>query len=251
MRKKIAAGNWKMHKTLQEAEQTASALEAGITNDPACEVWIAPPAPYLATLAATFKKMTWGSQDLSQHDSGAFTGEWSSEMLHSCGAGFSLIAHSERRQYHREDDVLAHQKILAALRHELTAVYCCGEHLSDREANDHFRIVENQIREALLALSHDAMGHVVIAYEPVWAIGTGVTATTEQAGEMHRFIRSTLADMFGDHIAASARILYGGSVKPGNAAELFSDPDIDGGLVGGASLQADDFLAIIQAASAS
>ncbi len=250
MRQTIVAGNWKMHKTLQEATSTVEALHQGITGKTInAAVWIAPPALYIPSLLEKAgAHIQVGSQDVSQHDQGAYTGEIAAPMLHSAGASFAIVGHSERRQYHGEDDIQIHQKILACLRHQITAVYCCGERLEQREAGEHMQVVATQIREALLALSKEAMQHVVIAYEPVWAIGTGVTASSEQAGEMHRHIRAELAEIFDAEVASKVRILYGGSVKPSNAAELFGDPDIDGGLIGGASLNAADFLAIIEAA---
>ncbi len=249
MRKKLVAGNWKMNKTAPEAQQTVDEINRGLSGRTvSCDAWIAPPALYVQQLKSQFPDMNIGLQDLSIHDSGAFTGELSAPMAVSVGAGFSLVGHSERRQYHGEDDVLIHQKILACLRHQITAVYCCGENLDERKAGREKEVVSLQIREALRSLSADAMAGVIVAYEPVWAIGTGETATAEQAGEMHAFIREELADMFGKETAEQVRILYGGSMKPGNAAELFAVPDIDGGLIGGASLKPADFLAIIEAA---
>ncbi|KRP06122.1 MAG: triosephosphate isomerase [Sphingobacteriales bacterium BACL12 MAG-120813-bin55] len=250
MRQTIVAGNWKMHKTLQEASSTIDVITSGLTGKAVkAAVWIAPPALYIPTLREkSAAAIQYGAQDVSQHDQGAYTGEIAAPMLHSAGATFAIVGHSERRQYHGEDDTQIHQKILACLRHQLTAVYCCGERLEQREAGEHKQVVSTQVRAALLALSKEAMQHVVIAYEPVWAIGTGVTASTEQAGEMHRHIRAELAAIFDEATAEKVQILYGGSVKPGNAAELFSDPDIDGGLIGGASLNAADFLSIIEAA---
>jgi triosephosphate isomerase (TIM) len=251
MRKKLVAGNWKMHKTLQEAISTLEDLIEQQPIVPAyADVWIAPPALYIDRLVQQFNQngILFGTQDISQHDQGAYTGEWSGAMIQSCGGSFTLVGHSERRQYHGENDVLIHQKILAGLRNQIQVVYCCGEHLEQRQAEIHFDIVRRQITEALTGLSHDAMKHIVIAYEPVWAIGTGVNASAEQAGEMHRFIRLVVSDIFGAPTAQTVRILYGGSVKPGNARDLFSDPDIDGALIGGASLLAADFLAIIHAA---
>lgn len=251
MRKKLVAGNWKMHKTLQEAVSTLDELIVHQPIVPAfADVWIAPPALYIDRLVQKFQQsgIKFGTQDISQHDQGAYTGEWSGAMIHSCGGTFTLVGHSERRQYHHEDELLIHNKILAGLRHSLQVVYCCGEHLEQREADQHFDVVREQITKALTGLSHDAMNHITIAYEPVWAIGTGVNASAEQAGEMHRFIRQVVRDIFGESTAQSVRILYGGSVKPGNARDLFSDPDIDGALIGGASLLASDFLAITVAA---
>jgi len=250
MRKKIVAGNWKMNKLLTDAEQTAKEVAETLSqNKPDAEVWIAPPSIFIEKLANDQSSVDIGLQDISIHDEGAFTGEVSAPMAASVGAKFALVGHSERRQYHNEDDVLIHQKILACLRHNLTAVYCCGESLDERKAGKAEEVVGAQIREALIALSADAMKNVVVAYEPVWAIGTGETASSQQAQDMHAFIRNQIRTMFDDATADDIRILYGGSVKPGNAAELFSEPDIDGGLIGGASLKAVDFLQIVAAAN--
>jgi triosephosphate isomerase len=251
MRKKLVAGNWKMNKTLQDAESTLKEIVQQQPVVPSfADIWIAPPALYVDRLVQHFQSsgIQFGTQDISQHDQGAYTGEWSGAMIQSCGGTFTLVGHSERRQYHGEDDLLIHQKILAGLRHQLQVVYCCGEHLEQRQAALHFDVVRQQLTKALTGLSNAAMSDVVIAYEPVWAIGTGVNASAEQAGEMHRFIRQVISDIFGVSTAANIRILYGGSVKPSNARELFSDPDIDGALIGGASLLAADFLAITSAA---
>jgi triosephosphate isomerase len=251
MRKKLIAGNWKMHMTMHESVAIMEAIVANLPdNADQLDFWIAPPALYIEKLNGEFghSGIAFGAQDLSHHDQGAYTGELAGSMIRSCGGHFTLVGHSERRQYHQEDDVLIHQKILAGLRHQLQVVYCCGEHLEQREAGKHYEVIAMQLHEALIALSAEAVQHITIAYEPVWAIGTGVHATAEQAGDMHRFIRSELTEMFGEAAAHQIRILYGGSVKPNNAAELFQDPDIDGALIGGASLKADDLLSILSAA---
>lgn len=249
-RRKIIAGNWKMYKNQAEAITLTSGIAAYMQqNTPKADVWIAPPFLYIAKLINQFGKagITVGAQDCSVHDEGAYTGEISAAMLQAVHAGFSIVGHSERRAYHGEDDTLIAQKINALLRNDLIAMYCCGETLQERESGNHLYVVEKQMREALFGLSEDALDKVVIAYEPVWAIGTGVTASPLQAQEMHAFIRSLIRNHFGGEAAAGIRIVYGGSVKPGNAAELFQQPDIDGGLVGGASLVAEDFFAIISA----
>lgn len=250
-RKKIIAGNWKMFKTLSEAELLVAEINNKLPKNLAnAEVWIAPPALYLPTLTNQFTEsgIQFGAQDISKHQQGAYTGEISAMMLQSVSAKFTLVGHSERRQYHHEDDVLIGEKIHAALSQSIIPVYCCGETLQERNSNNHFVIVEQQITTALANCSAEQMQQIVIAYEPVWAIGTGVTASAEQAQEMHAFIRSILGQKYGASVAATIRILYGGSVKPNNASELFSQPDIDGGLIGGASLVAADFIAIIESA---
>jgi triosephosphate isomerase len=251
-RKKIIAGNWKMYKTLSQANELVGAIADGINVSTLnAEIWITPPAIYIHGLVQQFGNtaLRFGAQDLSKHAEGAYTGEVSAAMLQSIGAYYSLVGHSERRQYHHENDTLIGDKITAALSQNLMAVYCCGETLNERNSGNHFNIVEQQISTALFRFSATELNQIVIAYEPVWAIGTGVTASAAQAQEMHAFIRGIIAKQFGDIAAEQIRILYGGSVKPNNAAELFSQPDIDGGLIGGASLVADDFLKIIQGAN--
>lgn len=250
-RKKIIAGNWKMYKTAQEAETTIAEIANGINYNQQNDVWTATPFIYLQNLISRFGNTTikFGAQNCYTKDEGAFTGEVSAKMLQSIHCSFVILGHSERRQYFFETDIIIHEKILAALNHNLLPVYCCGETLDQRNTNKHFEIVEQQIKEALYNLNADQISKIVIAYEPVWAIGTGVNATSEQAQEMHAYIRSLLQTQFGDAIADAIRILYGGSVKPNNATALFSQPDIDGGLIGGASLIAKDFLSIIESAS--
>lgn len=251
-RTKIVAGNWKMYKTQDEAMATLKALSEGLASSTVqnTEVWIAPSFVLLPALINHFSNtiIQFGAQDCSAHAEGAYTGEVSSAMLKSIGAKFAILGHSERRAYHGETDTLINKKIEAVLSNALTPVYCCGETLTERQAERHIEVVRTQVTEALFSLNADAMSRIVIAYEPVWAIGTGVTASPEQAQEMHACIRDVIRGHFGDAIADHMRILYGGSVKPGNAAELFAKPDIDGGLVGGASLVAGDLLGIIHAA---
>jgi triosephosphate isomerase len=188
-----------------------------------------------------------GAQNCSNHESGAYTGEISATMIKSCGVNYVVIGHSERRQYFNEHNQWLAQKIDACLKHQLSPIYCCGETLEEREANKHFEVIEKQIGEALFHLHADAMLQVVVAYEPVWAIGTGKTASTAQAQEVHAFIRGIIANKFGKDIADQITIQYGGSVKPENAAELFSAPDIDGALIGGAALQSRSFTDIVKA----
>lgn len=251
MRRKLVAGNWKMNKTYHEAHALFDKLNDEASHMPASvDVMIAPPAPYLSWFAKnSTRKIEVGAQDVTERSDkeGAFTGETSAAILKSVGVHYAIVGHSERRTFHGEDDKLIAKKIAACLEVGLTPVYCCGEKLEEREANRHFEVVSQQINEALKGFTAEALASLVVAYEPVWAIGTGKTASPEQAQEMHAAIRTQLADIFGSEFASDLRILYGGSVKPENAAEIFSKPDVDGGLIGGASLKADDFIAIIKA----
>lgn len=249
MRKNIVAGNWKMNKNYQEATQLMTQLlDYKTTHTTNCEVYIAPPSLYLIKAREIFANGEVGvySQDLSEYESGAYTGELSVGMLKSVGADGSIVAHSERRQYHGETDAHANKKVKALLDAGLTPIYCNGETLEQRKAGKHFDVVKNQTEVALFTLSADEIKKVVIAYEPVWAIGTGETATPEQAQEIHACIRSLIADKYGKEVADEVSILYGGSVKPDNAKEIFSQPDIDGGLIGGAALKIEDFSKIIE-----
>ncbi|MFM1876830.1 MAG: hypothetical protein RL266_2567 [Bacteroidota bacterium] len=248
MREKIVAGNWKMNMTagagLSLARSIVETLEEEAENG--VLVIIAPPFPFIADLAdITYEgPVEVAAQNCHHLTDGAFTGEVSASILSSFGCGFCIVGHSERRQYFQEDDNLINQKIQRLLENGIRPIYCCGELLEEREAGDHFRVVGAQIQSALQGIKKDDLLKMVIAYEPVWAIGTGKTATPQQAQEMHAFIRENLAQILRDK-SESIAILYGGSVKPDNARELFSQKDIDGGLIGGASLNASDFLAII------
>lgn len=249
MRKKIVAGNWKMNKNASEAQELMTQLlEYKKQHQTQCEVWIAPPSLYLMMAKDLLKDSEIGvfSQDMSTQDSGAFTGEISADMLKSIGADGSLIGHSERRQYHHEDDKSCAVKIKKALEKGLTPVYCNGETLDQRKAEQHLDVVKTQTETALFDLSAEEIKKVVIAYEPVWAIGTGETASPEQAQEIHAHIRKSIAEKYGQEVADEISILYGGSVKPDNAKEIFSQPDIDGGLIGGAALKIEDFSKIIE-----
>ena len=250
MRKKIVAGNWKMNKSWPEAQALVHALVEKKALIPAgVQVIIAPPAPYLQPLSvAAAPAIAVAAQNCSQHDSGAYTGEISSAMLAPMHVNFCIIGHSERRQFYGENNEIIRTKVDACLRNAITPIFCCGELLAERNAGQHFNTVAAQVKEALFHLSAEAVSKVVIAYEPVWAIGTGVTASNEQAEEMHAFIRAFVSKNYNQDVADSISILYGGSVNAANAAELFACPNVDGGLVGGASLKADDFMTIIQAA---
>jgi triosephosphate isomerase len=248
MRKKIVAGNWKMNKTFSEAEDLLFNISDLLKENPVngAEIIVCPPALYLELAAdiAHENGFDCGAQNLSEHESGAYTGEISAAMIASTGAKYVIIGHSERRTYFGETDTLLAIKVSQALKHGLTPVYCCGEILAEREADKHFEIVGGQISQALFHLSPDEFARVVVAYEPVWAIGTGRTASPEQAQEMHAYIRKVLAGKFGSDAALETTILYGGSCNAVNARELFANPDVDGGLIGGASLKAEDFVKI-------
>lgn len=248
MRKKIVAGNWKMNKTFEEAEDLLFSIADELKNTPpeAVDVIVFPPAIYLelANDVATDSHLFTGVQNISEHESGAYTGEISAAMISSAGATHVILGHSERRTYNGETDKVIAKKINQAIRHGIVPVYCCGEVLEEREANKHFEVVKKQLTEALFHLNPDDFSKVVVAYEPVWAIGTGRTASPEQAQEIHAFIRGILAEKFGKDAAENTSILYGGSCNPSNAHELFANPDVDGGLIGGASLKAVDFVKI-------
>ena len=248
MRKKIVAGNWKMNKNLSEGVVLANELVekiGALSTD--VEVILGVPFTHLEKVASISDKFSVSSQNCSAHISGAYTGEISTTMIVSTGAKYVILGHSERRAYHAENNSDLAKKVDLCLNDNLDVIYCCGELLLERESGNHFEVVKNQIEEALFHLSEDDMSKVVIAYEPVWAIGTGVTATSDQAQEMHAYIRSLFADKYGSDIAQNLSILYGGSCKPSNAEDIFSKSDVDGGLIGGASLNANDFSQIINA----
>jgi len=249
MRKKIVAGNWKMNKTYSEAKELIEKLaEYKKSNNTKCEVFIAPPALYLDAAKKIFQNVEIEvfSQDVSKHSSGAYTGEISAEMLLSLGITGSIVGHSERRQYHNETDDNCNKKIKLLLENGLSPIYCNGETLEQRKSGEHFDVIKKQTQEALFSLSADEIKKVVIAYEPVWAIGTGETATSEEAQEIHAHIRGLIAEKYGQNVADEISILYGGSVKPDNAKKIFSEPDVDGGLIGGACLNIEDFTSIIK-----
>lgn len=239
-----------MNKTLAEAlaltAEVLGMVTDEVTND--ALIILCTPSPYLLTVKQQLgaNRIAVGAQNCSEHDSGAYTGEVSAAMLKSMNIPYVILGHSERRQYFGEDGQLLAKKVDAALRHGLTPIFCCGEPLDVREKNQHIELVKKQVEEALFHLDAAAIQKIVIAYEPVWAIGTGKTATTAQAQEMHAVIRQQLAAKYGHTVAQEISILYGGSVKPDNAKELFACADVDGGLVGGASLKSRDFVEIIK-----
>jgi triosephosphate isomerase len=249
MRRKIVAGNWKLHGSRQFATDLVSDLVASLPVD-GVEVVILPPLPYLGELVEAFegRAIAFGSQDVSSNEKGAYTGEVSAAMLAEVGARFGLVGHSERRQYHNETSELVARKFAAALHAGLAPVLCVGETLEQREAGQTEQVIAAQLAPVLALVGPAGFQHAVVAYEPVWAIGTGRTASKEQAQQVHAFIRGEVAKLDA-RIADSLPILYGGSVKPDNAGGLFAQPDVDGGLVGGASLVAADFLAIATAAA--
>lgn len=249
MRKNIVAGNWKMNLNYSDAQRLMfQLLEYKKNNTTNCEVFIAPPSLYLTMAKDVFEDNQIGifAQDVSEYPSGAYTGEISVDMLSSININGSLVSHSERRLYHGETDSHANVKIKNLLDKNLTPIYCNGENLEQRKNGDYLEVVGNQTKTALFTLSAEEIKKVVIAYEPVWAIGTGETATADQAQEVHAFIRDLIAQKYGKETADEISILYGGSVKPDNAKEIFSKPDVDGGLIGGAALKIEDFSKIIE-----
>lgn len=252
MRRPFIAGNWKMYKTPSEADALAEALKRALVQQSAVDVAVAPTFLALPTVAARLRQsgVHVAAQNLHPEPHGAFTGEVSGEMLRSIGVAYCIVGHSERRQFFGEDDALVSRKVHACFRAGLLPILCVGELLPERDAGHAETVVERQLSVGLSGLHADQLPSVTIAYEPVWAIGTGRTATPTQAQEMHAFIRAWLAARFPAFVPRSVRIQYGGSVKPGNAASLLSQPDIDGALVGGAALVAEDFLGIVKAATA-
>jgi triosephosphate isomerase (TIM) len=251
MRKQIAAANWKMNLTFQQGERLLDdILNADITLKDHQQAVFAVPFPYLLMARSEVeeqKNYYVAAQNCYHRKNGAFTGEISVEMLHSLAVPYCVIGHSERREYFSETNTMLADKVNLCLDNFITPIFCCGESLSIREAGAQNQFVETQLKESLFHLSAEKIKGVVIAYEPIWAIGTGKTATTDQAQEMHAHLRSILSKQYGNDVAGNISILYGGSVKANNARELFSCRDVDGGLVGGASLVADDFIQIIRA----
>jgi triosephosphate isomerase len=251
MRRPFVAGNWKMNGNRREAEQLLAGVLAGMADVRAAEVAVCPPfvlIPRAAELLAG-SGVAWGGQNLDVHDAGAYTGEVSGAMLKDLGCQYVIVGHSERRALYGETNAVVAEKFIAARRHGLTPILCVGESLEERERNETEAVIDRQLKAVLDAAGAAAFRQAVIAYEPVWAIGTGRTATPQQAQDVHRFIRGKIA-LHDREVANEVRIQYGGSVKPDNAAELFGQPDIDGGLIGGASLKAEEFLQICRAAHA-
>jgi triosephosphate isomerase len=249
-RPKFIAGNWKMYTTRAAAQELAAAVAKGLPANTAVRVAVCPPFPWLTAVADVLKNspVALGAQNCHYEKEGAFTGEVSPQMLLDAGCGYVIVGHSERRHGLGESDALLNKKARAALAAGLSVIFCVGELLDEREASRTEAVLDTQLTNGLAGIPAEHLGKLVIAYEPVWAIGTGKVATTEQAQEAHAFIRRKIAGQFGENVASSLLIQYGGSVKPDNAAGLLSQPDVDGALVGGASLKADAFLAIVAAA---
>lgn len=248
MGKKIVAGNWKMNKNIQETKILIEDLKKQTQTSDA-RVIIFPSFVCLSTAADAVKgsNIEVGAQNMSRLDSGARTGAISADMIKSAGVNIVLLGHSERRNLYGESTKIIHEKVDTAIEDGMEIVFCCGEKLKHRKNDEHFFKVENQIVQALFHLEEEAFSEIIIAYEPVWAIGTGQTATAKQAQEMHSFIRKLIEEQYSKEVANKVSILYGGSVKPTNAKEIFSMPDVDGGLIGGASLNAEDFYGIVNA----
>ncbi len=251
MRKKIVAGNWKMNLELGEGVALATAINNHFVTEPlkGKEVILCTPYVHLGIVSSLLNVtgLSTGAQNCSEHKSGAYTGEISAAMIRSTGASSVIIGHSERRTYYGEDDALLASKTAEALRNGLRVIFCCGEVLSEREGNIHFDVVKRQLEKGLFVLPEEEFRKCVIAYEPVWAIGTGVTASPAQAQEMHHFIRGLVSSKYGKDVAEETTILYGGSCKASNASELFANADVDGGLIGGASLVKEEFCNIVKA----
>lgn len=251
MRKNIVAGNWKMNKNLQEGLAFVDALQVALADKDKinCDVILGTPFIHLASVSGKInnKSISVAAQNCANKASGAYTGEVSAAMVASTGAQYVILGHSERRAYYGETDATLKEKVLLALENGLKPIFCIGEVLEERESNKQEEVVKSQIENALFDLSAEDFGKLVLAYEPVWAIGTGKTASPQQAQEMHAFIRKVITDKYGKEVAENTSILYGGSANASNAKELFSNPDVDGGLIGGASLEVDKFMPIIEA----
>ncbi|MGE0560711.1 MAG: triose-phosphate isomerase [Flavobacteriales bacterium] len=245
MRKKIVAGNWKMNTDLNQAIDLTRQIRLSNFNKNV-QLILIPPFPFLYSVVETTNNsvIQVGAQNCSKENNGAFTGEVSAQMIASMNVKYVLVGHSERRIYFKETNKELAQKINQCLSNQLTPIFCCGELLEERNNNNHFEVVKNQLSDGLFHLSTEQIKSTIIAYEPVWAIGTGVTATPFQAQEMHQYIRKIVSEKYSAEIANSIAVLYGGSCNPANAKELFALPDVDGGLIGGASLNATDFIAI-------
>jgi triosephosphate isomerase (TIM) len=251
MRKKVVAGNWKCNTTLQEGIELAKSVDQLVAQSSAKDVVVVLGTPFThitsVVNAVDTNRIGVAAQNCAAEAKGAFTGEVSAAMVQSTGAQYVILGHSERREYYGENSEILNKKLALTLANGLTPIFCCGEALDIREAGTQNEYVINQLKETIFQLSADEFKKVIIAYEPIWAIGTGKTATTEQAQEMHEEIRNAIATQFGPEVAAEISILYGGSCNPKNAKELFANPDVDGGLIGGASLKGEDFIQIIDA----
>lgn len=251
MRKNIVAGNWKMNTTLPEGVKLAEEVNNALKDiQPKCDVIVCVPFTHLASVNGVItekNKLGLGAENCADHAKGAYTGEVSAAMVASTGATYVILGHSERRQYYGETSETLVEKVALALENKLQPIFCVGEVLEEREAGREYDVVKAQVEEGLFNLSPEDFAKIIVAYEPVWAIGTGKTATAEQAEEMHAFIRKVIADKYGKAAADNTSILYGGSCKPSNAKEIFAKPDVDGGLIGGAALKCDDFMGIVTA----
>ncbi len=249
MRKNIVAGNWKMNTTVPEGVKLASEVNAALEGiTPKCDVVIGVPFTHLTAVKAVIgEKLGLSAENCADMAKGAYTGEVSAAMVASTGATYVILGHSERRQYYGETAATLKNKVALALENGLTPIFCIGEVLEERENGTYFDVIKAQIEDSLFDLSAEEFGKIVLAYEPVWAIGTGKTATADQAQEIHAFIRGLLAEKYGNQVADDTTILYGGSCKASNAKELFEKPDVDGGLIGGASLDAESFMGIVTA----
>ncbi|MDL2251326.1 triose-phosphate isomerase [Odoribacter sp. OttesenSCG-928-J03] len=250
MRKKIVAGNWKMNKTLQEGIELAKEVNSKVKSKNAGNVTVIIGAPFIHLTEVNKivdpEMISVASQNCAAEVSGAYTGEISAAMVASTGCRYTILGHSERRAYYGETSEILVKKVTRALENKLDVIFCVGEVLEERECGQYFEVVKSQLENGIFNLSAEEFAHVVIAYEPVWAIGTGKTASSAQAQEMHSFIRKTVAQKYGQTVADQVSILYGGSCTPQNASELFANPDVDGGLIGGASLKSDDFAALVE-----
>jgi triosephosphate isomerase len=251
MRKKIVAGNWKMNMTLEEGLKFAESINQYFIEKPSLKTEVILCTPYIHLNGASEilkkGKVALGAQNCASEPSGAYTGEVSAAMVKSAGAQYVIIGHSERRTFYHENDSLLYKKTVLAINNGLKVIFCCGEIREERESGKHFEVVKRQLQDGLFSVPVAEISKIVIAYEPVWAIGTGLTATPDQAQEMHQYIRGLIKDKYGKDCAEEMTILYGGSCKPSNAEEIFSKPDVDGGLIGGASLKKEDFVAIVEA----
>lgn len=250
MRKSLIAGNWKMNKTVSQAEELAGNLKDELGNKDGVEIVICPPFTSLETVYRVIKgsNIGLGAQNLHWEEEGAYTGEVSAPMIKETGCRYVIIGHSERRQYFGESNETVKRKASSALKFDLTPIVCVGERLAEREEGKTYSVIENHVRGGLAGLGEEEILRIVVAYEPVWAIGTGKTATPQQANEVHHYIRRLLTGIYSEEIASRLRILYGGSVKPDNISGLMAETEIDGALVGGASLRADSFVKIVQRA---